>query len=106
MIALSPKCYTSWNNWYDTYDDLFQVKLKENALKCKGVSLRQNKHINYESYKKDVMEKGLTVQGQNYGLQLDKTFQMSRTKITKTALTGKMTKGITLQNGVVLPFIH
>ena len=56
------------------------------------------------------MEQGQTIQGQNIGLQImrdtDKVYQMSRTKINKTALTGKMTKGVTLSNGTILPFIH
>ena len=83
--------------------------MKENALKCKGVSLKQNKHITYHS-NTTVMEQGQTIDGQNIGLQImrdnDKVYHMSRTRINKTALTGKMTKCITLSNGTILPFIH
>ena len=38
MIALGPKCYTSWNNDNKTL-----------SLKMKGVQKNQNKHITYES---------------------------------------------------------
>ncbi|WP_458455092.1 hypothetical protein [Methanobrevibacter sp.] len=59
LVALGPKCYTTWNN--------------ENTYKCKvkGVSLSTNKHITFQSYI-EVIQKETTVEGTNYLLQYKK----------------------------------
>ena len=92
MIALCPKCYTSFN------DDKKTI-----ALKMKGVNAKQNKHINSESYK-DIVENGGKVSGQNSILQL-KSQLMSRIQMDKTALTGAHTKAVVHPNGCCMPFI-
>jgi hypothetical protein len=91
FIALAPKCYTNW------------VEDGKVTLKCKGVSLKQNKHITKDSYM-DILEKGDKIDGENSTLQF-KNGMMSRLSITKTALTGKLTKVHVLENGVCLPLI-
>ena len=59
IVALGPKCYTTWNN-----DDEYKCKVK-------GVSLRTNKHITYKSYV-EVIDKETTINGTNYLLQYKK----------------------------------
>ena len=59
IVALGPKCYTTWNN--------------ENNYKCKvkGVRLSTNKHITFKSYI-EVIQKETTIDGTNYLLQYKK----------------------------------
>ena len=70
----------------------------------KGVQKNQNKHITYESYQ-TILEEGGIISGSNSTLQMKNT-QMSRLSINKIALTGSNTKGLTLENGCVLPFVY
>ena len=71
MVALSPKCYVSWNND------------KVTALKCKGVKEKQNKHLTKDSYL-DILENGVTCTGQYVNLQF-KNGGMKQITISKTA---------------------
>jgi hypothetical protein len=91
MIALCPKCYTSWSGE------------KQIALKCKGVSTKQNKDITRVQYQ-EVVEKGVKFDGQNITLQL-KDGKMKRLTMSKVALSGKHTKAIVQENGACMPFI-
>jgi hypothetical protein len=63
-----------------------------------------NKHINPNSYQ-EILNSGGIESGKNITLQM-KNGMMSRVTVNKTALTGKNTKGITCENGAVLPFVH
>ena len=98
MIALCPKCYTCWS------DDV------NPTLKCKGVSLKQNRGINKECYE-DVLKLGIKLDGQNLNLCLKnldpqtKNNEMCRITINKTALSGVHTKGRVCENGCVMPLI-
>ena len=103
MIALCPKCYTSYNNVegeseFDLYD------IKTIALKMKGVSKAQNKHLTPQHYI-DIIEKELTFDGENVNLTL-KGGEMKRISVGKTALTGKHTKAVVHENGCCMPFIR
>ena len=92
MVALSPKCYVSWN------DD------KVTALKCKGVKEKQNKHLTKDSYL-DILENGVTCTVQNVNLQF-KNGGMKQITICKTALSGKLTKFVVRENGTCLPLVQ
>ena len=92
MIALGPKCYTSWNN-----------DGKKLSLKNKGVDIKQNSHITCNSYIEILTEQNICT-GKNSTLQM-KNGEMSRLTINKIALTGSNNKGVTLENGCVLPFV-
>jgi hypothetical protein len=92
MISLGPKCYTQWNN--DGNDS---------KVKLKGIRLKQNPHIDSESYV-DILSKGGIESGCNTTLQM-KNGNMARLTMNKIALTGKNNKGIVLENGTVLPFV-
>lgn len=96
MIALCPKCYTSFNGSLD----LVQLI----AMKIKGVSLKQNKHIQPEHYLRVITE-SITFDGANINLML-KNGKMTRIEITKCALSGKHTKAYCMPNGCCLPFIN
>ena len=93
MIALSPKCYTSWNN-----------DGKQLSLKNKGVNPNKNKHITYESYLNSALH-GTVENGCNTTLQMKKNV-MSRLTQNKIALTSKNNKSRTLNNGCCLPFVY
>ncbi len=94
MVALCPKCYTSWNET----DGVIQTK----AIKCKGVSIKQNplSHLDYC----DIIFKGETKKGHNTGLQC-KNGTMVKITMRKDALTGRHTKGVVQENGCVHPFL-
>ena len=99
MIALCPKCYTSWDNIENT-PCTFGPTI---ALKMKGVSKKQNAYIKPENYL-DIINDGVTFDGENINLVL-KNGQMSRISVSKSALTGTHTKAYVLENGVCLPFV-
>ena len=104
MIALCPKCYTSYN--YERIDPETMETTKEEktiALKMKGVSKAQNKHLTHWEYEW-VVEEGMTFDGENVNLTL-KSGQMKRISVGKTALTGKHTKAVVHENGCCMPFI-
>ncbi len=96
MIALCPKCYTSWNE-----DENGVIKVK--ATKCKGVSIKQNplKHTDYC----DVIFKGKIIDGENKGIRYINGETVKYT-VHKSALSGKHTKGVVQENGCVHPFIY
>ncbi len=96
MVALCPKCYTSWNE-----DEDGVVKIK--ATKCKGVSIKQNK-LSHTDYC-DVLFNSTTKEGSNTGLR-KMGGQMVKYTVYKAALSGKHTKGVTQANGCVHPFIR
>ena len=96
MIALCPKCYTSFNGTSDI--------LKVIAMKIKGVSLKQNKHLRPEHYLRIITE-SVTFDGANINLVL-KNGQMTRLEVTKCALSGKHTKAHCMPNGCCLPYIN
>jgi hypothetical protein len=93
MYALGPKCYTQFNN-----DN------SKSKLKVTGIRLPQNPHITSESYV-DILSKGGIESGCNTTLQM-KNGNMARLTMNKIALTAKNNKGIVLENGSVLPFVH
>ncbi len=94
MVALCPKCYTSWN------DDNGKITVK--ATKCKGVSIKQNplKHTDYC----DIINNNTTKLGRNTNLQC-KYGKMVKIAMNKNALTGRHTKGVVQANGCVHPFL-
>jgi hypothetical protein len=94
MIALGPKCYTTWNNTSDQN----KASGKITAMRCKGVSLNQNKEINTNSYR-EVAEKNKIVTGINSNLQLKKN-EMVRIEMMKTALSGRHTKMYCYEDGI------
>jgi len=100
MVALCPKCYTSWDN-RENVPGTFGPTI---ALKMKGVSKKQNTHIKPENYL-DIINDGITFDGENINLVL-KNGQMSRISVSKSALTGTHTKACVLENGVCLPFVE
>ena len=100
MVALCPKCYTSWDNINNSSLGSFGPTI---ALKMKGVSKKQNSHIKPENYL-DIINDGITFDGENINLVL-KNGQMSRISVSKSALTGTHTKAYVLENGVCLPFV-
>ena len=96
MIALCPKCYTSFNG---------PIELaKLIAMKMKGVSLKQNKDFTPEHYLRIIVE-STTFDGMNINLTL-KNGKMARISMGKCALTGKHTKAVCQPNGACLPFIN
>ncbi|KAI5512099.1 DNA/RNA polymerases family [Trichomonas vaginalis G3] len=97
MVALCPKCYTSFNGSIDGSD------FKKIAQKMKGVSLRQNKQLTPKNYL-DIINDKVIFDGQNINLQL-KNGSMTRLTIGKTALTGAHTKAVCCENGCCMPFI-
>ena len=103
MIALCPKCYTSFN--YDDDTNTINENIKVIAKKIKGVSLKQNKHITPESYYQCLVN-GVKFDGQNVCLQMKRTsgsdehWTMSRITVSKTALTSCHTKAV-----CCMPFI-
>ena len=96
MIALCPKCYTSFNGTSDL--------IKVIAMKIKGVSLKQNKHLTPEHYLRVITE-SVTFDGANVNLML-KNGYMTRMEVTKCALSGKHTKAHCMPNGCCLPYIN
>ncbi len=92
-IALSPKCYTIWDNEDN----------KTISLKLKGVSLKKNKIISQDYY--NILENQTIKQGVNINLQ-NKDGKMSKITIHKNALTGLHTKMIVLPNQCCCPIIH
>ncbi len=94
MVALCPKCYTSWN------DDNGKITVK--ATKCKGVSIKQNP-LKHEDYC-NIINFGTTKLGRNTNLQC-KNGTMVKIAMNKNALTGRHTKGVVQENGCVHPFI-
>lgn len=105
MVALCPKCYTSWNDEYidpETLDTTQEVKVI--AIKMKGVSKAQNKQIEPGNYL-DIVEKDVKFDGENINLTL-KNGEMKRITMGKTALTGAMTKAVVSENGCCMPFIE
>ncbi|KAI5546883.1 CBG23764 family [Trichomonas vaginalis G3] len=63
MIALCPKCYTSFNG------HLKETDFKKIAMKMKGVSLKQNEHLTPENYYQ-ILKDGVSFDGKNITLQL------------------------------------
>ena len=96
MIALCPKCYTSYNGTSEI--------LKVIAMKIKGVSLKQNKQLRPEHYLRIITE-SVTFDGANINLVLKNGF-MTRLEVTKCALSGKHTKAHCMPNGTCLPYIN
>ena len=92
MDALSPKCYVSWND------------NKVTALKCKGINTKQNKQLTKDSYM-DILDNGVICTGQNVNLQF-KNGGMKQITISKTALSGKLTKSVVRENGTCLPLVQ
>ena len=90
MVALSPKCYVSWDN-------------KVTALKCKGINTKQNKQLTKDSYM-DILDNGGICTGQNVNLQF-KNGGMKQITISKTALSGKLTKSVVRENGSCFPLV-
>ena len=87
MLSLCPKVYVN-----------------DHQMKCKGVNLKQNKKkITKECYF-GVLILDTKYDGNNVNLQL-KDGTMSRITISKTALTGKMTKAYVYENGCCAPLI-
>ena len=72
-------------------------------MKCKGLSLRQNKQLTKDSYL-DIIDNGVTCTGQNVNLQF-KNGGMKQITISKTALSGKLTKSVVRENGACLPLV-
>ena len=111
MVALCPKCYTSFNEEYIDPETMETIQeAKTIALKMKGVNKTQNKHISPGSYL-DILDYETTFDGENVNLTL-KTGKMptgerslKRLTIGKTALTGKHTKAVVHANGCCMPFI-
>jgi hypothetical protein len=95
MLALCPKCYTTWNA-DDTSNPI--------SLKMKGVSKRQNKSINASHYL-DVLFNDAKIDGTNINLTT-KNGTIVKVEVNKTALTGVNTKGVTTEQGCVMPFIQ
>jgi hypothetical protein len=95
MIALGPKCYTTWNNTND-----------KKTLKIKGVSLKQNSHITHQSFQ-EVVNGGM-ITGKNHTLQVKKIgdeHQTVRMCMEKTALSGRHTKMYCYPDGICAPLI-
>ena len=101
MIALCPKCYTSFN--YDD-DQHINERIRVIAKKIKGVSLKLNKHITSENYYQ-CLANGVKFDGQNIVLQMktpsdrSKHRAMSRITVFKTALTSCHIKAVCCENG-------
>ena len=121
MIALAPKCYTSFNGeiplggsakrgiGIDSFkrtkntEAFSRERIVPLTLKMKGVSMKQNKQLTSDKYL-NVIKNGVTYDGVNVGLQL-KNGRMARLSINKTALTGSHTKAVVHENGCCMPFI-
>ncbi|KAI5546419.1 hypothetical protein TVAGG3_0136240 [Trichomonas vaginalis G3] len=96
MVALCPKCYTSFNGSIDGSD------FKKIAQKMKGVSLRQNKQLTPKNYLDIINDKViLMVRILIYNLKRVNDSLNNR----KTALTGAHTKAVCCENGCCMPFI-
>jgi hypothetical protein len=96
MIALGPKCYTLKTE-------------KQNILKVKGVTLKQNPQVSLESYKKVLNEKA-TIMGENIILRMKaekgQDFQMTKQVQPKIVMTGIHNKMRVLSNESCAPFIE
>jgi len=90
MVALSPKCYTCFNE-------------ETKAVRCKGLNTKQNK-LSHQDYC-DVLFNDKIVRGVNKGFQC-KDGVMTRVFTTKIGLSGVHTKGVTQANGAVHPFVR
>ena len=96
QVALSPKCYTIWN-------DLIDGSTETKSLKLKGVSLKKY-NIKSSDYHQ-VLIKQTTKPGININLQM-KNNLMSKVTIYKNALTGFHNKMLTLANESCAPYIY
>ncbi len=105
MIALCPKCYTSWNG-----NDATNRKMSK-AIKCKGASLKQNPMTsqNYVDILMSDSIKKQTFNGRNINLMLKSKHsqlgEMYKITVNKCVLSGKHTKGVAQANGCVYPFL-
>jgi len=96
MVCITAKCYTAWNN-----------SGKVEALKVKGVSKNQNKHITHQSYL-EVLNSGNVLKGTNYSLRTMSSQDekvMSKTETHKTALSPIHIKMQTHSNGSCHPYL-
>jgi len=92
MIALCAKCYTSWNGSLEDAVNGHMIK----AIKCKGVSIRQNPMTSRNYY--DVITNGTTFNGKNINLCLrnshgnfDNIFKIT---VNKFVLSRRHVKGV------------
>jgi len=96
MVCITAKCYTTWNN-----------SVKVEALKVKGVSKNQNKHITHNSYL-EVLNSGNVLKGTNYSLRTMSSQDekiMSKTETHMTALSPIHIKMQTHPNGSYHPYL-
>ena len=81
IVALGPKCYTTWGNGED---ELYRL-----SLKLKGVSLSTNKHINSNSYLEIIENKNI-INGTNYLLQYRRIDQKLQTQSNEKVVKNKL----------------
>ena len=87
--------------------------------KCKGVNTKQNKQLTKDSYL-DIIDNGVTCAGENVNLQFKNNrvtcdglnvnidtskMGMKQITISKTALSGRLTKSVVRENGACLPLV-
>ena len=130
MVALSPKCYVSWNDdikkwkwiWIDghTPKQIENITFENEKIKCKGVNAKQNKQLTKDSFL-DILDNGVTCPGKNANLQFKNNritcdglnvkidtsgMGMKQITISKTALSEKLTKSVVRENGSCLPLVQ
>ena len=82
IVALGPKCYTTWGS---------EKKGNETtlSLKVKGIDIRTNKHISSKSYL-EVIRENKVINGTNYLLQYKKISKQENEKSNKAIITRKI----------------